>query len=968
MSGSNDKDLRSSGRRLGKEVVIEPVNDDKYIDVNDEPSDDDFVDLGRNNPYASGLRRNGRNKDKEVYDSDHAKTVASGSKGKGKKQGRKRSRETAMPEAKKKAASDKPAGVKKQKQGNKKTKQKNALKKRNNLCGVLIQKEFESIADEVERSIEKSKIMEIDDRPSFSFCVTQDYDVIPVTNNEKTVLTPMPISAYTPEGEACDFFMLHEKMVTTKSNIMRSPFYGRVADANAALSNEESKVTKYLFLTNHESDTDILFKSKSSQQSNRLQMESLGRDYVETNILDTWAVDKESFSQIRNDDGRFERVLQHVESLTRGRSELNKLKKIDLVFLPVDNEGHRFLLTFDLKYGVVTLFDQKKKDKILKKAKLRKEPRLATVKTGRRHGKDVVVEPDNYDNPIDVNYEPSDDDFFDMGGLRRSGRNKDKGRRQIDSLRDELVGELILLKTFADPEEEICLIEKLLYDNSSPRPPKEFISENSDAAIKSFSPCPVPVDDSDSPMEEIDLSFTPDDPMPPGIEEDDYDYEFYHTLLIKAKSLKVILAKEGLSSDIDLDAVANMTQGGNFGNELMSGDFMTFFNAPAAMAFTDAVPSVGRSVTIAYMARILCHHYDAYPNFFTMSIPYGRRFTKVPRRKYVDGERQRDTGSRKNVEGNTKEIAKGKKANIHDKGKDKIVNEEEKDKSECPWVLYISKGDKGKWLVRPYKEEHKCLQSRKIKTCTSTFLSKHIQDLLAMNLEMPMKAIKEHMKKIHVAVSKTKAFRAKAKAQSHLKGDAKVQYSLLREYVQELKRCNPNTTNGFRAFGRKFLGLDGAFMRGQYSGQLRTAVGVDANNGIYLVAYGIVESESSYSWTWFLTCLGDDLDLFTILAYSNFTFITYRQKGLLLVTAKLFPAAEHIYYVRHIHENINMTWKGSEYKEMLYKYATACTVVEFNRHIDTLKGFNKKAYEWLKKIAPEHWSRSHFSCIHSLLS
>nr|GFA61969.1 hypothetical protein [Tanacetum cinerariifolium] len=138
MPGSNDKDLRISGRRLGKEVVVEPVNDDNYIDVNDEPSDDDFVDLGRNSPYASrlqrngrnkdkevydsdhaktvasgskGLQRNGRNKDKEVYDSDHAKTVASGSKGKGEKQGRKRSRQTTMPEAEKKAASDKPAGL-----------------------------------------------------------------------------------------------------------------------------------------------------------------------------------------------------------------------------------------------------------------------------------------------------------------------------------------------------------------------------------------------------------------------------------------------------------------------------------------------------------------------------------------------------------------------------------------------------------------------------------------------------------------------------------------------------------------------------------------------------------------------------------------------------------------------------------------------------------------------------------------
>nr|GEU64641.1 hypothetical protein [Tanacetum cinerariifolium] len=66
---------------------------------------------------------------------------------------------------------------------------------------------------------------------------------------------------------------------------------------------------------------------------------------------------------------------------------------------------------------------------------------------------------------------------------------------------------------------------RLLYDNSSPRPPKEFISKNSDAAIESFSPFPIPVEDSDPFMEEIDLSFTPDDPMPLGIKEDDYDPE-----------------------------------------------------------------------------------------------------------------------------------------------------------------------------------------------------------------------------------------------------------------------------------------------------------------------------------------------------------------------------------------------------------------------------------------------------------
>nr|GEY70732.1 hypothetical protein [Tanacetum cinerariifolium]GEZ72172.1 hypothetical protein [Tanacetum cinerariifolium] len=80
-------------------------------------------------------------------------------------------------------------------------------------------------------------------------------------------------------------------------------------------------------------------------------------------------------------------------------------------------------------------------------------------------------------------------------------------------------------ETDCDPEEETRLIKRLLYDNSSPRPKEEFVSENSNAEIESFFPFPIPVKDSDSFMEEINLSFTPNDPMPLGIEEDDYNSE-----------------------------------------------------------------------------------------------------------------------------------------------------------------------------------------------------------------------------------------------------------------------------------------------------------------------------------------------------------------------------------------------------------------------------------------------------------
>nr|GEX57728.1 hypothetical protein [Tanacetum cinerariifolium] len=104
---------------------------------------------------------------------------------------------------------------------------------------------------------------------------------------------------------------------------------------------------------------------------------------------------------------------------------------------------------------------------------------------------------------------------------------------KIDSLLDEFAGELTLLKSIlsrideidCDFKEDICLIEKLLYDNPSPRPAKEFVSANSDAASESFSPSPILVKDSDSLMEEIDLLCILDYPMPPGIEDKDYDSE-----------------------------------------------------------------------------------------------------------------------------------------------------------------------------------------------------------------------------------------------------------------------------------------------------------------------------------------------------------------------------------------------------------------------------------------------------------
>nr|GEW93144.1 RNA-directed DNA polymerase, eukaryota [Tanacetum cinerariifolium] len=134
------------------------------------------------------------------------------------------------------------------------------------------------------------------------------------------------------------------------------------------------------------------------------------------------------------------------------------------------------------------------------------------------------------DEHLDIVLATKSDEFIKSRSLLNHDSSIIPSSSKIDSLLDEFAGELPLLKSISPgidetdyhPENEIRLSQRLLYDNSSPHPPEEFVSKNSNVDAETFSPFPIRIEDSDYPMEEIDLTFTPDDPMPPSIEED-YD-------------------------------------------------------------------------------------------------------------------------------------------------------------------------------------------------------------------------------------------------------------------------------------------------------------------------------------------------------------------------------------------------------------------------------------------------------------
>lgn len=136
-----------------------------------------------------------------------------------------------------------------------------------------------------------------------------------------------------------------------------------------------------------------------------------------------------------------------------------------------------------------------------------------------------------------------------------------------------------------------------------------------------------------------------------------------------------------------------------------------------------------------------------------------------------------------------------------------------------------------------------------------------------------------------VHINEKKLTWALKKAKLAVEGSEKDQYGRLWDYLHELLRSNlgsiarmnviPRPESpplfqrvyicleackaGFKAGCRPLIGLDGCFLKGYYGGQLLSAVGQDANNQFYVIAYAVVDSETKDNWKWFLTLLQADL-------------------------------------------------------------------------------------------------------------
>ncbi|XP_042018945.1 uncharacterized protein LOC121766757 [Salvia splendens] len=269
-----------------------------------------------------------------------------------------------------------------------------------------------------------------------------------------------------------------------------------------------------------------------------------------------------------------------------------------------------------------------------------------------------------------------------------------------------------------------------------------------------------------------------------------------------------------------------------------------------------------------------------------------------------------------------------------------------------------------KELLRTLRDIHKCGGASYNHGCANAkYFSRLFKDDMRV---FPGMTVAQFVEKVHwelkITISVGKAKRAMARARRLIEGSTVVlatrHLSDGTDKFNEIYIAYEACKTSFKQHCRSIIGLDGCHLKGQGKGILLTAIGLDPNDQIFPVAYGVVAIENIDTWSWFLNLLVKDLD---IKDSSKWRFISDRQKGLINVVRSCCHNAEHCFCVWHMHNNFKKVFSSPTLKDKIWEATRATNVYAFDKVMKEVKGLNTAAHTWLTAhTAKESWSRAFF--------
>ncbi|CAN0148704.1 unnamed protein product [Ectocarpus fasciculatus] len=174
--------------------------------------------------------------------------------------------------------------------------------------------------------------------------------------------------------------------------------------------------------------------------------------------------------------------------------------------------------------------------------------------------------------------------------------------------------------------------------------------------------------------------------------------------------------------------------------------------------------------------------------------------------------------------------------------------------------------------------------------------------------------------------------------------------------------CHEACIFGF-TFLRKIVSLDGAHTKNNFKSQILTAVGLDSENQLFIVAFSIVDVENIDNWTWFLTNLMSSIGNLDDLENSldGYHFISDRHKGLLTAVERAFPKVLHLMCMKHLERNIRRFCRDIRVNTLFKKCVYSRSLEKLTEYMNGIRDISLVTYNYLLALDCKLWTNAVFT-------